>query len=264
MSDIAVETVSQSTNPCSDLVMLHGWAMHSGVMFELAETLSSHFRVHLVDLPGHGLSKLTGSDYDPVAIGQNIHDCIKQKIDNKAIWLGWSLGGLVALSIASQFPRSVSKLILLSSNPAFVKREDWSYAMDENVFEEFSGQLLDDAQATIKRFLALQVHGCADSREQLKKLNHFMVSRPMAQQQALVGGMKILQQQDLREVFRVITQPVLLVSGERDKLVPVTAMQALRNMKTNTRTYTVSKAGHAPFISHLQETADVIRDFCRD
>ena len=39
-----------------DLVMLHGWSMHSGVWQPLAELLAKQFTLHLIDLPGHGQS----------------------------------------------------------------------------------------------------------------------------------------------------------------------------------------------------------------
>ena len=39
-----------------DLVLLHGWGMNADVWDETAEQLSQQFRVHSVDLPGHGRS----------------------------------------------------------------------------------------------------------------------------------------------------------------------------------------------------------------
>jgi pimeloyl-[acyl-carrier protein] methyl ester esterase len=39
-----------------DLVLLHGWAMHGGIWRDVREQLARHFRLHLVDLPGHGFS----------------------------------------------------------------------------------------------------------------------------------------------------------------------------------------------------------------
>ena len=46
-----------------DLVLLHGWAMHSGIWRDVRERLARHFRLHLVDLPGHGRS-------DPPPLGR--------------------------------------------------------------------------------------------------------------------------------------------------------------------------------------------------
>ena len=40
-----------------DLVLLHGWALHGGAWAPVAKRLAPRFRVHVVDLPGHGLSR---------------------------------------------------------------------------------------------------------------------------------------------------------------------------------------------------------------
>ena len=40
-----------------DLVMLHGWGMHAGVWRLVSTSLAANFRVHTVDLPGHGQSR---------------------------------------------------------------------------------------------------------------------------------------------------------------------------------------------------------------
>ena len=39
-----------------DLVLLHGWGMNAAVWGEVATALAQHFRLHCVDLPGHGAS----------------------------------------------------------------------------------------------------------------------------------------------------------------------------------------------------------------
>ena len=39
------------------LVLLHGWAMHGGVFAPLVARMRETFTLHVVDLPGHGLSR---------------------------------------------------------------------------------------------------------------------------------------------------------------------------------------------------------------
>jgi len=39
-----------------DLVLLHGWGMHGGVWGDFALRLAERYRVHVIDLPGHGFS----------------------------------------------------------------------------------------------------------------------------------------------------------------------------------------------------------------
>ena len=38
------------------IVLVHGWAMHSGIWRLFARELAKHYQVTLIDLPGHGRS----------------------------------------------------------------------------------------------------------------------------------------------------------------------------------------------------------------
>src|SRR6476646_11598564 len=53
MSDLHVEVIGQGP----PLVLLHGWAMHGGVFAPLVARLRDRYTLHVVDLPGHGLSR---------------------------------------------------------------------------------------------------------------------------------------------------------------------------------------------------------------
>ena len=46
----------ESSGDGPPLVLLHGWAMHGGLFATLLPSLAQQFRVHVVDLPGHGHS----------------------------------------------------------------------------------------------------------------------------------------------------------------------------------------------------------------
>ena len=55
-----VESFGADCGP--ELVLLHGWAMHSGVWRGVRDGLAEHFHLHLVDLPGHGFSPACAFD----------------------------------------------------------------------------------------------------------------------------------------------------------------------------------------------------------
>ena len=76
------------------LVLIHGWAMHGGVLQPLVDALAGHCTMHVVDLPGHGYSRDCGLPLEPHACAAAI-----AAVTPPAIWLGWSLGGLVALTV---------------------------------------------------------------------------------------------------------------------------------------------------------------------
>ncbi|ODN67960.1 alpha/beta fold hydrolase [Methylophaga muralis] len=142
-----------------DLVMVHGWSMHSGVWQPLIELLADKFTLHLVDLPGHGQS-----DWQAEAL--QIEPLLAKLADSlplTAHWLGWSLGGQLSLAFASRYPQRVNKLILLAANPKFVTSDDWHCAMDAAVFAVFAGQLDHNQRETLKRFVMLQARGAEGS-----------------------------------------------------------------------------------------------------
>lgn len=262
-ASIYIETIESGADKPVDLVMLHGWAMHSGLMKELADKLTGRFRVHLVDLPGHGASSLNGTTFNLQQLADEIADVIKAKLADRAVWLGWSLGGLAALTIAEKYPQLVSQLVLMASTPAFVKQDGWQQAVDKQVFENFAEDLRDDLKATITRFLSLQVRGTEDSRQTLKSLREIVFAKELPSQQVLTDGLAILKQADLRQLFKSIEMPILLLGGERDNLVPSQALHELEK-NTNVETHIISKAGHAPFLSHLDQCADAITGFAHD
>lgn len=71
-----------------DLVLLHGWGLNAEVWRCILPRLSAQFRVHLVDLPGYGRSQGFGA----LTLAQ-MSDLVIRQAPEKAIWLGWSMGG---------------------------------------------------------------------------------------------------------------------------------------------------------------------------
>ena len=68
-----------------DLVLVHGWSMHSGVWQPLVDLLAEHFSCHLVDLPGHGQSDWHEGDFELSTLLAKLAEALPEK----AIWLGW-------------------------------------------------------------------------------------------------------------------------------------------------------------------------------
>ena len=88
-----------------DLVLLHGWGLHSGAWAEVLPMLAARFRVHAFDLPGHGHSAdVEAGPFDEAT------DRLAAQVPVGATVCGWSLGGLVAQALACRHPDRVSRL----------------------------------------------------------------------------------------------------------------------------------------------------------
>jgi len=233
-----------------ELVLVHGWGMHGGLLRGFATQLGDHFHVAVVDLPGHGNSPWNGA----VSLDEWARQVL-ERASPGAYWIGWSLGGLVTLAAARLAPQRVGGLMLMASTPKFVSEEDWPCAVDTQVFEQFARHLDADPDKTLGRFLALQVRAAEHSGELLRQLRSDLKTRPAANPDALRTGLALLQDTDLRAQVSGAAVPLFGVFGERDTLAPPAAAVLLDEQ----RRAVLEGAGHAPFLSHPDKCVELAR-----
>jgi pimeloyl-[acyl-carrier protein] methyl ester esterase len=232
-----------------DLVLLHGWGMNGAVWEPLLPGLSAHFRLTIPELPGHGGSApLASAD-----LAQWAAACLAVA-PPRAYWLGWSLGGQVALQAALSAAQRVRGLTLVAATPRFVQADDWDCAMPTGTFRQFAAALGDDPNATLMRFLGLQVSGAEHARETLRLLRAELTQRPPASRVGLEQGLALLLETDLRPRLAELACPTHWLFGGRDTLVPPTIRGRIREALPPATVDTIDGAGHAPFLSHPQES----------
>lgn len=239
-----------------DLVLLHGWGMHAGIWDALVPALSQRFRVHAVDLPGHGAS----ASCDPYTLAQIAAELARQ-MPARCLVCGWSLGGQVALAWAGAAPRQVERLALVSTTPCFTRRADWPHAMEAAVLQDFAQALATEYEATLGRFLALQALGDAQARRVMRQLKASLLARGRPDARALEQGLQILRDTDMRGSVAAVRQPVMLIHGDRDTLAPLAAAEHLRDALPDARLAIMRGAAHAPFITDAQGFSAHLTEF---
>jgi len=201
-----------------------------------------------LDLPGHG--QRTDTSFSNLAdLTEDLQaQCNKLKKPGQPLMLvGWSLGGLPCLQLGVEGSKAVDALLLVSSNPCFVSRENGDFGIDGEIFNQFAQSLKKDFSGTIRRFLSLQVKGSDGGREILRDLRDKILQQAQPNERSLDAGLAILQQVDLREAPAKIKQPLQWILGEQDSLVKAELAQTL------TQVSVFEKAGHAPFLSHTEK-----------
>jgi len=231
-----------------DLVLIHGWAMHGGIFAPLLDALAPQFRVHLVDLPGHGLSR------DEARFG--LADAARRiaEATPRALWVGWSLGGLVALRAALDRPDAVAGLGVIASSPRFVAGADWPHGVAASVFDEFADELAQRYRHAIERFLALETLGSPHAQAELRELKQIVFARGEPRLEALHDGLDALAANDLRAELAQLAAPSLWIGGRRDRLVPPGALQWSAEHAPRASLLEFN-SGHAPFLGHAPAIA---------
>lgn len=242
-----------------NLVLIHGWGMHGGLWQPVVKKLAGYFNLHIVDLPGMGFSRpIDSSGLDAIAAK------VVEILPDNADICGWSFGTHVAMRVALMQPDKVRRMILVAGTPRFVNEpgpDAWQMGIDGEVYRRFADSVSQDYQNTLVRFFSLQCMGADDARSTIKQLRASFAERPVPTMSTLHKALGILLETDMRQDVPQLKKPVLLIHGDRDRLVPVQAGHWLAQHLPFGRLRVIAGAGHAPFLSHQNQFVEALVQF---
>lgn len=96
------------------VVLLHGFPMDKNIWLDLITVLSSNHQVIAIDIPGLGNSNALSLNAIHT-IADQIHDLLQHEQVGKAVFVGHSLGGYIALAFSKKFSEMVKGLSLVHS-----------------------------------------------------------------------------------------------------------------------------------------------------
>lgn len=240
-----------------DLVLLHGWGLHSIVWDPIMPALLERFRVTVVDLPGMGQSPLPNGDYHLDFVVRQV----RRVLPERCHLMGWSLGGLVALKLALEEPARIDSLVTVATTPRFTAADDWPAAMKPEILAKFAEMMEEDYEGTLVRFLALNCKDSPTMREDIALLKEILYFCGLPAQRALRGGLEILRDSDLREDLARLGVPTLMMFGEHDNLVPAAVMPEVEALNPEIRLALLKGLAHVPFISAPELFTGALFDF---
>ncbi|SEL41237.1 pimeloyl-[acyl-carrier protein] methyl ester esterase [Colwellia chukchiensis] len=239
------------------IVFIHGWGLNSAVWQPCLLQLVDKFQVITVDLPGFGDNHAYSIQaYTLAELAQQVTKAVAKP----ALYVGWSLGGLVASQIAITQPEQVLGLVTVASSPQFMARDNWP-GIKADVLAMFHQQLAEDTEKTISNFLKIQALGSPSIRQDVKCIRDLVMQRQQPQRQVLDAALQILATAQLSEQLSTIQRPFLRLYGQQDSLVPKQVIPLITALAPQSQSYLFKQASHAPFISHQQEFLTVLEDW---
>ncbi len=244
------------------LVLLHGWAMSAAVFSEIGALLADDFRLLIPDLPGHGHSS-PAMQNNLAAISADLLGWLDAVVEGPSALVGWSLGGMLAMEMASREAIAVDRLVLIGTTPRFTLSDDWPYGLPAVQVRALARNLERRFEATLADFFALAFAGEKIADERLRKIRSFAVKRsPLPDRDAALGLLNMLAVQDQREILPAIKQPVMVLHGELDQISPFAAGKYLSETFAGGHLEAFAGVGHGPFLSQPQAAVVKIRKFC--
>jgi len=237
-----------------DLVFIHGWGLNASVWDTTRHEIQNKHHAHFLDLPGYG-----GSDRLPTRYSlDNLAKWVMENVPVGSVWIGWSLGGMIALRAAMMLPEYISKLVLIATTPKFSNSEDWTFGVNPESVHMFSQMLEQDYRAMLTTFFLIQAASATTARKPLREFVSRVAQAGTPSPQVLKDSLDVLIETDLRGDLDVLRLPVHLIYGTEDKLIPLTAAEYLSQRLANARLHTIVGAGHNLFMTHHREFNQVL------
>lgn len=229
------------------IVFAHGVRVTRKQWLPQMRTLSDTYRVIALDLPGHGA--LSDVHFSLEAASATLGRVIDAAAGGRALVVGLSLGGYVAIDLAAQRPQAVAGLVLTgcSANPAgLVRAVPATLALFTRLVGDRWLRVVDQVSFRLR-------YGDELAREQLEAGLFFQ-----GMQQALWD----LQGHDFRKQIRQYHGPVLLLNGERDGLYRLGELLFLA-AAPDARLQLVRRAGHVANLEQPERYDRAVRSFAR-
>jgi pimeloyl-ACP methyl ester carboxylesterase len=228
-TDLHVETMGKSG---PSLLMMHGWGQNLESLRTLGELLSQHAQVHLIDMPGFGLSPAPEVDWDTIEYAERILRYLEEKSIDQAILLGHSFGGRVSVRLASRHPERVEAIVLINSGGLKRLPGKW----------KLKAQLIRVLGKTLKNL---------DKTAGTKSYESWFVPRFASIDYKNAGRLRNILvktvNEDVSEDATKIKAPVFLLWGELDTETPLEMGQRFNSLIPGSKLLVLPGKGHFPF-----------------
>ncbi|MBE0390732.1 alpha/beta fold hydrolase [Flavobacterium sp. PL002] len=235
------------------IVLLHGF-LENQVMWEhYIAPFSKKNRVITIDLLGHGATECLGYVHSMEDNADAVHAVLSELRIRKAIFVGHSMGGYVALAFAELYPDFIKGLVLLNST-ANADSEERKINRD---------RAIKAVKQSYVGFVSLAIGNLfsENNRERLRiEIENVKTAALKTPLQAIVAsleGMKI--RVDREVLLHQTTYPKMLILGEKD---PVLNYQETKKQIINTNVELVTfPDGHMSHIENQEALTTVLLDF---
>lgn len=194
------------------MILLHGALGASKQMDSLKESLSKNFNIHTLNFEGHG-GRAINAGFSIDIFVQNVLDYMAENQLQKAFFFGYSMGGYVALKLASHYPDKVIAIATLGTKfnwtpeSAAAEVKMLNPAIIEEKIPKFAQQLK-------------STHAPLDWKEVMHATAEMMVS---------LGNGAGLSDDEIRS----IQIPVLIGIGDLDQMVSIDESKRVADLLPN-------------------------------
>jgi pimeloyl-ACP methyl ester carboxylesterase len=251
------------------IVLLHGLGATNASLLPCLADLAKDHRVLAPDLPGFGQTAAPSASYTPAWFAAWVEAFQHQVGARRAVLLGNSLGGRVALEAGLTHSRSVRGLVLLTPSPAFRRLRQWvpairllrpelaslPFPVNHRLVVEAVRAMMSDPDRLPKPWYdAAADEAVRVFRSRAHRVAFFAVARQIFVEDAWGRN-------GFWDRLPGLEPPALFVWGDRDRLVPASFAEHVTGALPQATSVVLEDSGHVPQFEHPEATMALVRTF---
>ncbi len=248
--------VSDTVKGDRAIVLLHGYLESLDVWDEFTKLLAPHARVMAIDLPGHGISEVKGEVHIMSFLADVVYGAMQELGVGKALIVGHSMGGYVALEFINRHPEAATGIVLLHSGPNPDNEEK-----RENRRREIA--LIEAGKKELIARAFPHVGFAPQNRErmaaEIEDLSEQIVLTEDEGIIAMLNGMS--ERADMNDMLRASKVPQMAILGRHDEYIPQEAADTLVRNHPQMKVVWLENSGHMGFAEEPEKTAEAIIGF---
>jgi len=192
------------------VVLLHGYLENKEMWKAFLPELSKKYRVITIDLLGHGQTDCLGYVHSMEDQADVVHAVLHDLKIRKAIFIGHSMGGYVALAFAELYPEVMKGLVLLNSTS---KADSHERKINRN-------RAIKAVKQNYETFVRISISNLFSEGnrvrlvDEIEKVKLEALKTPLQGIVAALEGMKI--RKDREVLLHSAAYPILLILGKKD------------------------------------------------
>ena len=240
------------------LLFVHGIMMDGSVWDKQTRKFKDTHRCVCVDLRGFGQSPTD----DPNISFEDHADDMAALIDamnlSEVTWVGWSMGGAIAMIFVTRHPNKVERLVLVDTTPQLLADENFPHALPPEAAQQLGGLLVENYDQGCKAFAGLVAP--EDKRAQERIARIAAASSPPVSLTAFQTSGSRNQIEELEHV----DVPTTIIHGREDGVcLPAAAEFMAQRVRQATGPVWIEGAGHAGFMTKPDEFNAALRSALR-
>lgn len=240
------------------IVFTHGLFFNCRMFDDQVSFLKDHYRCVTFDFRGQGQSEVTRDGYDMDTLTEDVATLIRQLDCAPCHFLGFSMGGLVGLRLALQYPDLLCSLMLVDTSADPESRENLSKYKLLNLVARWIGLWAVVNQVMPIMFSRAFLTDPARFDARRKWRQYFVSNNKKGITKAVTG---VISRDGVYQSLGDIGMPTLIIVGENDVATTPDKAERMHDRIPDSRMVTIPDSGHMSLVEEPDAVNTAIFDF---